>query len=789
MNRAKDSGHPLVSVVLCAAAVLCTTDRASAAEVLLKDGRILKGRLGVVSGLADTLEAPDPNGTGPLRLILLLDDDLRRTFVSKRQIQEVRQANIDQMPEETFNIHQRALRSGRRVKSVGPVIDIDPFDEFARRIFTFNTAQGPVDIVQGITALTPRWAKVEGISHVWDMRIATSSIPRDVLHKILLKQIDPKNIEHRKKLARFYLQGEQYAEARKALEAIVEAFPQQGDIRRELEPSIRSLRQMAARRLLSELKLRRAAGQHRMVFDKLGTFPSENVAGEILQAVGEMIREYDTAKSRAEEFFEQFDALLAELKDTADGERIGPIRAEIRKELNVNTLPRMAAFLQHAEDADLLPAEKISLAISGWLLGCDSATENLAVSLSLFRVRRLVRQYLNDPVKLGRERIIGYLRGEEGASAALVAKLLAHMKPPAQPGEPVSDKWPGYYKQEIPGSPKEPPVTYLVQLPPEYDPYRRYPAIITLHGAGTTAAHQVDWWAGGWTKGGWRAGQATRYGYIVIAPQWTTEHQKQYGYSAREHAAVLDSLRDACRRFAIDTDRVFLSGHSIGGDAAWDIGLAHPDLWAGVIPIVAQSDRYCALYWENAKLLPFYFVCGELDGAKMTRNARDLDRYLRRGYNCTVVEYLGRGHEHFYEEVLHIFDWMGRCRRDFFPRDFTCSTMRQWDNFFWWVELEGLPPGAMVDPAQWPPSRGTQPVQLSAKITNNNGIYVRTGSVRVTVWVAPQMLDFRQRASIVVNARRMNAREPFVQPNLRTLLEDVRTRGDRQNPFWAKFEK
>jgi hypothetical protein len=27
-----------------------------------------------------------------------------------------------------------------------------------------------------------------------------------------------------------------------------------------------------------------------------------------------------------------------------------------------------------------------------------------------------------------------------------------------------------------------------------------------------------------------------------------------------------------------------------------------------------------------------------------------------------------------------------------------------------------------------------------------------------------------------------------VVPNIETLLEDVRTRGDRQHPFWAKVE-
>ena len=39
---------------------------------------------------------------------------------------------------------------------------------------------------------------------MWDMRIATSSIPRDILHTILMKQIkDPKDIDQHKKVAQF----------------------------------------------------------------------------------------------------------------------------------------------------------------------------------------------------------------------------------------------------------------------------------------------------------------------------------------------------------------------------------------------------------------------------------------------------------------------------------------------------------------------------------------------------------------------------------------------------------
>ena len=81
----------------------------------------------------------------------------------------------------------------------------------------------------------------------------------------------------------------------------------------------------------------------------------------------------------------------------------------------------------------------------------------------------------------------------------------------------MADK-PGYYQIEVPGLAKEPPVTYYVQLPPEYDPYRLYPTIVTLNGGGPRAEQQIDWWAGASGSDGTRTGQATRHGYIVVAP-------------------------------------------------------------------------------------------------------------------------------------------------------------------------------------------------------------------------------------------------------------------------------
>jgi hypothetical protein len=244
----------------------------------------------------------------------------------------------------------------------------------------------------------------------------------------------------------------------------------------------------------------------------------------------------------------------------------------------------------------------------------------------------------------------------------------------------------------------------------------------------------------------------------------------------------------------------------MGGDAAWDIGLAHPDLWAGVIPIVARSDAYDTFYWENASLIPFYVVSGELDGDKMVQNARDLDRYLMRSYPVTVVEYRGRGHENFSDEIQNLFDWMGRYKRNFYPKEFTTKSMRPWDNFFWWVELAEMPPKSMVLPVDWPPS-GSRPVETTARVTEGNSIYVTSGAGHVTVWLTPEMLNFDEPVNITINGQRVTtggnadaggssasdrrnrpSRLRFVEPDLETLLEDVRTRGDRLHPFWAKVE-
>jgi predicted esterase len=832
--------------LLAFALALLSATPVPAAQIILKDGRVLEAEIAKISGVAVNPVASGGHEAEQVKYIVMCDDHLRRTMVAEREVRNVVPSPPPRV-EHFFIKGQQVAEAGTPVASIGAIVQETKWDKFGRHTMTIQIGRSQQSVIQGLTEITPMWSKAEtltgGARYLWDMRIATSSIPRDELKDILAHQIDnPKDPDQRLKLVRFYLQAERFTEAEAELKQVIADFKDLPN-QRGLNQTLQDLRSLSARQALDEIAARNRAGQYKLAGRLLQAFPTQDTPGAVLREVRDRIEQGQKTEERRLRVIAKLDEQLGRIKDDAVKNRVKTMCDEIKKEMSVATLDRMAPFLQFAADGDMTAEQKLALAISGWLLGGNDAIDNLQTALSLAETRTIIRAYLTEEQARNRSKLVSSLRSQQGASPKYVAELIAHMSPPlATPQQ----KTPGFFRLETPGLEGEDKVTYFVQLPPEYDPHFRYPAIVTLHAAGRTPEQQIDWWAGvseaaltrvvaaaeahapedgviigaaaGKTddasqlriapaafptiqppaRGGlidpdMRRGQAARQGYIVIAPAWAKRGQTTYEYSAREHAAVLKSLINAMKRFSIDTDRVFLSGHSMGGDAGWDIGLAHPDLWAGVIPIVATSGKYVPQYWPNAERVPFYFVAGELDGNKTVTNGPQLDRYFSQPavdhelWDVTYVEYQGRGHEHFADEILRIFDWMGRKRRNFFPKQFKAVTMRPWDKYFWCVGLDNMPPAQMVDPDSWPPPRSTLPFALEFK-ANGNIINVSVRNARVTLWLSPEMVDFNRSVEVTIGGSRVTSPRGIVKPSVEVILEDVRLRGDRQHPFWAKVE-
>jgi hypothetical protein len=94
-------------------------------------------------------------------------------------------------------------------------------------------------------------------------------------------------------------------------------------------------------------------------------------------------------------------------------------------------------------------------------------------------------------------------------------------------------------------------------------------------------------------------------------------------YSSYSERDVLDVLADVEANYPIDTDRVIMSGYSMGGYGAMQLAALHPDLFAGVINWVGWTGDF----FNGTLLAGAFFNTGSNGGANL--NAIDLLGSLR----------------------------------------------------------------------------------------------------------------------------------------------------------------
>lgn len=771
--------------------------------VTLNSGVQFEGEVFAVSAVP--AGEKNPYGTKPIAVV---NDGLRNVHFSYRLGDRIVNTSDSNRNESEIECWQRA--TNRSVASgYGILRYVGPFDKHGHRLVRYQDADGVWEVVQGITRVNPRWTEVRSIvapgnkrQRNWTMRIATNTIDPDILRDFLRKQIkNANNPAEYETLVDFFLQAEQYTRAMEELTLIQNQFPDQ---RERVTENRRIVRQGYARQYLRLIRNYIDVGQPQLAMELIQAFNREGVAGEIVAEINDLQRQLnaqpayiDSSKKMVDKIIEQ--ALENGRLDDGQIKSLQRFQAEINEECKPSNAPRLDAVRRFVDDNTMTATQKASLALSGWILGSNNAIDNLAVTASLMPVRDLVREYLTSKDVARRAEIIVELTSFETGAPEYIAQILAQMLPVDPPDDldSYTGKQPIEYQVSVKGSLADPQVRNSrcqIHLPPEYDPYRKYPCIITLPGD-SNLDQQMARWCGLYNeKLGVRVGQAMRNGYIVVTVDWKLPNQGGYAYTKREHSVVMKAYRAALRKFSIDTDRVFLSGHGAGGDAAYDIGLAHPEHWAGVIGLSGKIDRFADLYAANEHTrLPIYVVLGEKDLAAKETSKAALNKWLssKKYPECVYVEYKGRANEPFVEEIVEIFKWTKAQRRKLpdtsgFSIDVKCR--RPWDNYFWFYEMKGFPDAATTWPQLWE-RRHPKPLLLSAELKGNQTNRFIIGPSNqgkgITLWLSPEFVDFSK--EIVISGRGRNVSK-FITPSAAVMLEDVRSRGDRQHPFWAKWE-
>lgn len=778
--------HQCVAI-RCAAFLLAATlvqAVVQAGEIRLKNGTVLNGNLWLLGKMGDPPTGLGrrltPEDTAPApQNIVLVDNGWQKYYVPRRQIPDD-QIDKDIVPSrpESFSFTLVKSNQSRVIASVGSVVDVSPFNEFGQRTITLASAKGNLDIVQAVSRIEPDHVVLDALNYNWQMGVSLQTLPHDVLVRLLRQKVKRNDVAARFALVRFFMQADLYPDAFAELDTITMEFPDQ-QARAEL---IRTeLMDYFGREVLRELGRRRKAGQHQLAYQYAQRLTSQKLSGSVADDVKKFLSEYDDmvkSADRAKNLLAEWQARIQKPDLVA---ALQPLRAEINEQLNVSTLPRLTPFLQSESDTQLTAEQRLALAYSGWVVGPENAITDLERAVRYWDARFLILEALRADTLQDRELRYQELRRVEGVGPNVVKQLTALLPPIHDAG----DIRPGLVQRiQITPEGQTPAIAYSVVLPPEYHTHHQYPLLIALRPRERSGEAALSWWCGSVDQ----PGPALRRGYIVIAPEYAEERQSEYSYSAVAHQVVLESLRDARRRFSVDSQRVFLTGHGMGADAAFDLGMAHPDEFAGVIPIGGECQHYPRITYMNGKYTSWYVVgrgfnadpreAGNPAVQRDSGNDRIFTDIFIRGsqFDFLLVEYLGRGVDRYQEEVPRLFDWMDLHRRSPPPREYKIESLRKTDNRQFWLTVLDLPTTTILPPPPGAPPR-ISPMEIAPRVNEANTIQIKAPAKRFVIRLSPELVDFEKRVKVIKDGRQLF--NGFVTPEIQVMLDELRATGDR----------
>lgn len=778
------------------------------AIVIFKDGFHLRGRVMEKSDVifdsasGQSFRVPAAGG------FIYLDDHARRLHFSTTQIQEVIKINPSELKETITLKRSPPSYAGNAILPSWQFEKIDPWNSAWERVVTVFApeTQKRIYLKQRITTLTPYFMRAMTLYYAWDLCYLTQELGptevRDLVVKYHSSKVSMKEADKVLVLARFLRQAGWPEAADKEVQDHLKNYP--GDAK-TFEGIITALKEQRAGKFVDDLKLSAQVGRHEYVHEAFTVYDREDLAKVVEPKAQLAVQDLRAKVQATDEQLKKARALLQVLPAVSEDRPLWTGAARlILQELTPETLPRLETFIGFAEqhkrelDARRKPSQRteevMALAVTGWLQGNQAAEPDPKTARTLLRARRLVLDYLKSDSPVERAQLLKTFQRDGTVAADVLARLVT-LVPPADP-YPLDKLGDEPLKMSVSLADGE-GSKYLLKLPPEYNHNRPYPVLIALHGAREKAETLLSRWEE----------QAARHGFILAVPTWSRALKPSYGYSAAEHAVVLDTLRDLRRRFQVDSDRVFLFGWEQGATMAFDVGMAHPGLFAGVLPMNGSVRYYPQRYWSNAQYLPFYVVEGESNGGNIKMTRALFKEWNRGHYPSIYIEYKGRGSTWFSAEIPHMMNWMSRKKRHHPMKELgryhtggregeEFRTMRHGDNRFYWLGTEEVHDRYLNDVGSW--RHTTRPATLQANISVGNvlekgkarvwtGLHVRTRGVKqVTVWLGPGMIDFSKPLQLYVNGQQVG-RSREVQPSLETLLEGLATTGDRQRLYFAKI--
>ena len=261
---------------------------------------------------------------------------------------------------------------------------------------------------------------------------------------------------------------------------------------------------------------------------------------------------------------------------------------------------------------------------------------------------------------------------------ALVSSSYATPTPPVQgkvraksfpPAPPLQATTPGNYVTRVFTDAHDMQMTYYLFIPFNYNPQKKYPLVLLLHGGDERAnvnnppdqnrnvllnQDYVKVWGPG-IPGLSSPDVQAQYPTFIVVPQvddpqhWVDVPASQGSYTLA--AQPTDSLRmakeivDALQKqyLNIDSHRLYITGLSMGGYGTWDAIERWPGYFAAAAPLAGAGDPSKA---SRLVSLPIWAFHGSGDGGVPVSGSRDMIQAIKvAGGHPRYTEYASAGHE------------------------------------------------------------------------------------------------------------------------------------------------
>ncbi|HID54914.1 TPA: phospholipase [Candidatus Poribacteria bacterium] len=192
---------------------------------------------------------------------------------------------------------------------------------------------------------------------------------------------------------------------------------------------------------------------------------------------------------------------------------------------------------------------------------------------------------------------------------------------------------------------------YLLFLPDEYvrGTKRKWPLILFLHGAGERGDDLNLLKRHGIPK---ITEERPDFPFIAVSPQCP-----RYSWWTAEIESLKTLLDHIVESYPVDTDRVYLTGLSMGGFGTWRLAASYPERFAAIAPICGGGDPKWA---PRLKDIPAWVFHGAKDEiVPLSESERMVEALKACGGNVRFTVYPDAGHDSWTRtyENPELYEW------------------------------------------------------------------------------------------------------------------------------------